>query len=128
MAVLAGGCSGSFEVRPHQELATHFVWHDVYGRSDEPPQIEWIAADDLGAGQQGMTFAGWKIMLACGDGCTMPVENTNLAHELMHERTFRETGDVDVMHYRGDWKLAQKANDDLYGIVNMARTSTEEVR
>ena len=108
--LLAGGCvSGSFDKRANQDVVTWVVWHDLFGMDREPPPVEWIPLETWGNSCSGMALPGWKVQVSCGDGCVDPVEETPIAHELMHMRTFDQTGDVDVFHRRGDWALADAA-------------------
>lgn len=118
MAILMiSGCSGSFTHRPGQDQAMKMVWNDFYGMTSDPPEVEWISNEGwkiAGDYYMGFTWAGWKIQVACGNWCERPISDGIFAHELMHERTFERTGDVDTFHYRGDWHLVDPANLALY--------------
>lgn len=109
------GCTGTTETRPYQDVYVNYVWHNRYGMANHPPEVEWIHEDGWTVGgsyYDGFTWAGWKVQVACGVKCDWPIEGTALSHELMHERTFERTGDVDAYHYRGDWALAEQVDLD----------------
>lgn len=129
LILLLVGCGGDFSTRPGQALAERVIWREVYGMThDDPPPVEWVHDDQVGAGAGGVTLIGWKVRVACRfpttgqgpcdypDGAldewkSLPVVATDYAHELMHWRTWLQTGDVDAFHERGDWSLVDKAND-----------------
>src|SRR5262245_23690922 len=112
LCVVALGCvDGNFSARAGQAEAVALVWMDMYGMTvEELPAIEWVRTNGWGEPNIiGTTLAGWKIILASGARGDWPLYDTGLAHELMHFRTWIQTGDVDPLHFRGDWALANDA-------------------
>jgi hypothetical protein len=107
LLLLTGGCqsSGDMTPKPSQAQAINIVWRQVYGQTGDAPDVEWHHDAKLWDGVKGFTFAGWKILLCDDDQppATFRFFETELAHELMHERTFERTGDVDAAHNRGSW-------------------------
>jgi hypothetical protein len=121
-----GGCGvsgGSFAQKPGQAQAVDLVWRQYYGEKGSPPEVEWVNEKSLWGDIVGFTYAGWKVVVAaddaeiCGaDGCgdAYRFSSTAMAHEFMHYRTWLRTGDVDPLHYRGDWGLALDTNQALF--------------
>jgi hypothetical protein len=110
LAFIIAGCeSGTFSRRPGQDRAESIVWNERYGMSGAAPAIEWMSSPLLG-GSGGMTWIGWKcqVVESYPDLVPdpLPISGTRYAHELMHYRTWIRTGDVDPLHLRGDWNLA----------------------
>jgi hypothetical protein len=71
--------------------------------------VEWIHHVMTG-GHCGLTIIGSRVQVVDAekdsDGYSWPISTTDYAHELMHYKTWIETGDVDPFHWRGDWNLA----------------------
>lgn len=110
--VLLGCDHGTFDRRTGQDDAERIVWGDLYGMRGAAPPIEWINHPLL-AGKMGFTIIGSRCQVVDAspgqtfDGSdVMPISATSFAHELMHYKTWTETGDVDPDHWRGDWNLA----------------------
>lgn len=120
---LAGCYAGTVEPMPNQAQAERMVWSALYGQDGPPPVVEWVEEGELGAGVQGLTLP-WKVLCVRprviryypegGDPYETYMQQSALAHELMHLVTFRRTGDLDVLHIRGDWELAREAEWALY--------------
>lgn len=119
--LLMTGCvGGSFDPLPGQDKAIEVVWHGLYGETGEPPPIEWFAGTGSLPGTTdiaGLALAGWKIQVAIESATCVTGEHgeesfdcsigsSELAHELMHAHTYNRTGDIDALHWRGDWRLS----------------------
>ncbi len=117
VVILAGGCaSGSFERIPGQDEAERLIWNELYGMEGSAPEVEWFWYGKEIPGEdavKGATWPGWKIQVEISiweetrmPSRDSPIANSQLAHELMHYRTFVKTGDADPLHFRGDWEMA----------------------
>ena len=113
IALLLVGC-GSFERLPGQDEAEAIVWYHLYGETESPPPVEWMSKDDTVGG---CALPGWKVQVMRNDTTesdnggpwiTRRFSSTAYAHELMHYRTYLETGDIDAAHWRGNWELANE--------------------
>ena len=95
--------------------AVWIVWHDVYGRRDQPPKVRWVTGAELTCAQaNGIT--GFPTPMGCRGGWTLsplsvsvslhdaePLSDTPLAHELRHAADLRDgIGDPD--HRGAQWR------------------------
>jgi hypothetical protein len=112
------GCdSGTFARRHGQDEAERIVWSELYSMRGPAPPVEWVD-HLLWNGRPGYTIIGSRCQVtewapdadvgAIFDGHRImaAISSTSYAHELMHYKTWIETGDVDPFHWRGDWNLA----------------------
>jgi len=123
---VSGGCleSGSFAPKPNQGQAIDLLWHGLYGEEGPPPPIAWVDADFLWGNIEGYTDVSevriaardMEICGTSGAACRLGFRfsSTSFAHELMHYRTWKRTGDLDPLHFRGDWDLSTRANHELF--------------
>lgn len=117
LAMVATGC-GSFERISGQDAAEQLVWHELYGMENPPPQVEWHFSSERNATLEGGTWIGWKVDVTVrvnsdGSMATAAIGSSTFAHELMHYKHWLETGDVDPLHIRADWKLVDTARAAL---------------
>jgi hypothetical protein len=112
LMLMIAGCTGTTASRPGQDIAVRIIWIDCYGMTDDAPEIEWLSNNGWKIGDttyQGISWAGWRAQVSCGEDCDWPYWKTQFAHELMHFRTEKLTGDIDVGHLRGDWSKVGEA-------------------
>lgn len=99
--------------KPGQADATALVWH-LYGRRDSPPAVRWVEGPALDCtspgGHQGMRYGAQCLAgIATAAGLVLAwhpgdrYSTSPLAHELEHERLWRETGDADAGHTGPAW-------------------------
>jgi hypothetical protein len=117
LLALALACAGTQRPatgKPRQAEAVALVWH-LYGRTDPPPAVRWMQGVDLdcvsAAGHLGMLYGGLCMAGMSVPGTVLVVWHpgesfsaTALAHELLHERLQRDTGDSDPGHAGPGWR------------------------
>lgn len=131
---LGFGCGPDHDLTPieHQDKIANIVWHDVYGRTDTPPAIDWRMGTELdcGGGQafffegtgkencySGLHIPGADFAIVAKPLDT-PVHRTAYAHELLHIRKERMGLDPDTQHVTPDFQAGgalNKANAALLG-------------
>lgn len=116
LVLLLAGCAGAQRpaAKPRQAEAVALVWH-LYGRSDPPPAVRWMEGTELDctspAGHLGMRYGDGCMAGISVQGTVLVVWHTGesfsataLAHELLHQRLERETGDADDAHAGRAWR------------------------
>ncbi len=119
-ALLAGcatvGVRGDVQGLPGLREATALVW-TAYGRTDKPPRVRIVMADELTCTDPVSGQPGFPVLLTTGPGCRegftispletsvayrQPWSDSALAHELEHVAQGRR-GIVDPGHLRIEW-------------------------
>jgi len=110
------GVRGDVQELPGLREATALVW-TAYGRTDKPPRVRIVQADELTCTDPVSGMPGFPVLLTTGPGCRegftispletsvayrQPWSDSALAHELMHVAQGRR-GIVDPGHLRIEW-------------------------
>lgn len=120
LALLIAGCApGTFVPRAGQAEAERIVWNNLYGMTGAAPPVEWMLIGTLPGGYGGATIIGSHIEVCIGDPATTEayptISATAFAHELLHYAEWVRTGDVDALHWRANWDLADRVAPNELG-------------
>ncbi|MCA1824400.1 MAG: hypothetical protein LC640_09105 [Frankia sp.] len=128
LLVLAGCARIAPYVRtpqPCQDQAVGIVWHDVYRRTDPPPDIWWVPAADLNCQEPGHEkgYGGARLCMGGNswkDGVNLVWygnwTRTRLAHEDWHVVLLRNGMDPDAQHQTAAFQpggIVEQANRAL---------------
>lgn len=111
-----GGCGDNVDlaVRPREQEAIAFVWHQQYGMTTPAPTVAWVEAADLTCvssdcrlGQcfatelgcrAGLSWPTTTVMQVAWPEGTTGIHQTLAGHEACHLRSLALTGDGDADH------------------------------
>ena len=113
--VFAVGCGDNlipvYPQLPCQDQATTIVWNDTYGRTDQPPPVQWLSGAELDCDNGTKFLDHTDNPPTCVDGLYWPdmpekvqaavyptFWQSAFAAELCHSHWDRTTGDPDTAH------------------------------
>lgn len=141
LALVCSSCT--YATIPFQDEAVTIVWFQTYQEHTDPPSIQWIEGSDLNCfpdpqtrqfeGFWGSNWWGGPRTGECEGGLSWEIpfisqialypaepafkfSGSSFAHELNHQRLYKDTGDGDNKHTGPSWKsggLVDQANAAL---------------
>ncbi len=122
LVLAAAGCASapSEVIAPRQDEAVALVWHEMLGRAEEPPAVEWVFAEPCKGRRWGAIPLDRGADGTCADGYYAPgsyrvvlmipswspaegrpfgvFSSSALVHEDVHAMLELATGDMDAEH------------------------------